>query len=178
MVFQGGLAIGSAIWGLTAEHFGNSAALSGAAIGLVVGLIAALPYRLIAGEKLDLTPSLHWPEPVVAIELNLEEGPVLITIEYRIDPARSHDFAEAMHALSRVRRRDGAIRWSLWKDTALPNRYLETYVVESWAEHLRQHERMTVADLGEEARVRAFHIGDKPPLVSHLIYAHDTHGVR
>ncbi len=178
LVFQGGLAIGSAIWGLTAERFGNSAALSGAAIGLMVGLIAALPYRLIAGEKLDLTPSLHWPEPVVAIELNPEEGPVLITIEYRIDPARSHDFAEAMHALSRVRRRDGAIRWSLWKDTALPNRYLETYVVESWAEHLRQHERMTVADLGEEARVRAFHIGDQPPLVSHLIYAHDTHGVR
>ncbi|MFB2919130.1 MULTISPECIES: MFS transporter [Aerosakkonema] len=177
LVFQGGIATGSAFWGLAAERWGNSTALSGAAIGLVIGLVAAVPYRLVTSEKLDLTPSLHWPEPVVAIELNPEQGPVLITIEYRIDTARSQEFAKAMHALSRLRRRDGAIRWGLWEDTADPSRYVETYVVESWAEHLRQHERFTVADRTEEARVRAFHIGDKPPIVSHLIYTGQTESV-
>lgn len=174
LVFQGGIAIGSALWGTVAEHLGNPTALLGAAIGLGVGLIAAPRYRLTAGEKLDLTPSSHWPEPNVVIELRPDDGPVLITVEYRIEPTRSRDFAKVMHDLSRARRRDGAIRWGLFHDTADPSRYVETFVVESWAEHLRQHERVTVADRAAEERAFAFHIGDAPPTVSHLIYAYHT----
>ena len=78
-----------------------------------------------------------------------------------------------MHDLGRIRRRDGAIRWGLFSDTSNPSRYVETFVVESWAEHLRQHERVTVADRADEERARAFHMGETPPIVSHLIYAHD-----
>lgn len=137
LVFQGGIAAGSAVWGVAADRLGNSTALLGAAIGLVVGLTAAARYRLKGGDKLNLTPSLHWAEPTVMIELRPDDGPVLITVEYHIDPARSQEFAQAMHALSRSRRRDGAIRWGLFHDTAEPSRYLETFVVESWAEHLR-----------------------------------------
>ena len=174
LVFQGGLAIGSAVWGLAAERLGNSTALTGAAIGLTVGLVVAVRYPLMAGEKLDLTTSLYWPEPTVVIELRPDDGPVLITVEYRIDPERSPDFARAMHRLSCARRRDGAIRWGLFSDTADPSRYVETFVVESWAEHLRQHERVTAADRADEEQARAFHIGNTPPVVSHLIYAHET----
>lgn len=174
LVFQGGIAVGSALWGLVAEHLGNSTALLGAAIGLIVGLTAAARYQLTASEKLDLTPSLHWPEPTVMIDLHPEDGPVLITIEYHIDPERGCDFARVMHDLCGVRRRDGAIRWGLFHDTADPSRYVETFIVESWAEHLRQHERVTVADRAAEERARAFHIGDAPPTVSHLIYAYDN----
>lgn len=177
LVFQGGIAVGSAVWGLTAERLGNSTALLLAAIGLVVGLIAAIRYRLVAGEKLDLTPSLHWPEPIVVIDLPPDEGPVLITVEYRIDLERSHEFTQAMHEVSRSRRRDGAIRWGLFEDTADPTRFLETFVVESWAEHLRQHERVTVADRAAEQLALSFHIGDTPPIVSHLIYAHEKHNL-
>lgn len=79
-----------------------------------------------------------------------------------------------LHALSSVRRRDGAIRWGLFYDTADPSRYVETFIVESWAEHLRQHERVTVADRAVEERALAFQIGDAPPTVSHLIYTYDT----
>ena len=174
LVFQGGLAIGSAVWGIAAERFGNSTALTGAAIGLAVGLLAAVRYPLMAGEKLDLTTSLYWPEPTVVIELRPDDGPVLITVEYRIDPERSPDFARAMHRLSCARRRDGAIRWGLFSDTADPSRYIETFVVESWAEHLRQHERVTAADRADEQSARTFHVGDTPPVVSHLIYTHET----
>ncbi len=143
-----------------------------------MGLLAAVRYRLMAGEKLDFTPSLHWPEPNVVIELPPDEGPVLITVEYRIDPERSREFAKAMHDLSISRRRDGAIRWGLFEDTADPSRYLETFVVESWAEHLRQHERVTAADRTDQERASAFHIGDTPPIIAHLIYAHDVEGDR
>ncbi len=174
LVFQGGIAVGSALWGIVAEHLGNSTALLGAAIGLILGLTAATRYQLTAGENLDLTPSLHWAEPKVVIDLRPDDGPVLITVEYHIDLLRSSDFTVAMHDLGRVRRRDGAVRWGLFHDTSDPSRYVETFIVESWAEHLRQHERVTVADLAIEERALSFHIGDAPPTVSHLIYAHQA----
>ena len=174
LVFQGGIAVGSVLWGIVAEHLGNRTALLGAAIGLIVGLVAAPRYRLTADEKLDLTPSLHWSEPTVMINLRPEDGPVLITIEYHIDPERGRDFAVVMHDLRRVRRRDGAIRWGLFNDTADPSRYVETFIVESWAEHLRQHERFTITDRAVEERAYSFQIGSTAPTVSHLIYAYHT----
>jgi predicted MFS family arabinose efflux permease len=174
LVFQGGVAAGSAIWGLAAERLGNSTTLLVAAIGLFIGLIAAVRYQLKCNDQLNLAPSLHWSEPTVMIDLRPDDGPVLITVEYCIDPERSPEFTKAMHSLSRARRRDGAIRWGLFHDTADPSRYVETFIVESWVEHLRQHERVTVADIADEERVRTFHIGNQPPIVSHLIYAHDA----
>lgn len=102
---------------------------------------------------------------------------MLITVEYRVAPKQSHDFAVAMHAVSDARRRDGAIRWGLFYNTADPSRYVETFVVESWAEHLRQHERVTLTDRSAEERAYSFHIGDKPPIVSHLIYAHERESI-
>jgi quinol monooxygenase YgiN len=99
------------------------------------------------GEGLDLSPSLRWPEPAVVIGVEPEEGPVLVTVEYRVYPERSQEFVRVMHEFGRIRRRDGAARWGLFRDLADPTRYLETFLVESWAEHLRQHERLTMADL-------------------------------
>ena len=78
-----------------------------------------------------------------------------------------------MQAVRRIRRRDGAIRWGLYEDAAIPGRYLETFVVESWAEHLRQHERVTVSDRDMEALAQAFHQGPEPPKVTHLIAARE-----
>ena len=69
--------------------------------------------------------------------------------------------------------RDGAMRWGLFNDPASPTRYVETFLVESWAEHMRQHERVTVADHEAEEVSRAFHIGDQPPVVAHFIAAND-----
>jgi quinol monooxygenase YgiN len=131
-------------------------------------------YPLMTDDEVDLTPSMHWHDPPVASELRLEDGPVLVMVEYCIDPQRMSEFVQVMQALRLVRRRDGAIRWGLFRDTANPNRCVETFVVESWAEHLRQHERFTMTDRIAEEQVRAFHIGEDPPKVSHLISAHVT----
>jgi MFS family permease len=172
LVFQGGMAVGSAFWGLIAQQFGIAIALTGAAIGLLLGLLTAVPYRLLSNQQLDLSPSHHWSEPVVMVELRSEDGPILVTIEYRIDPMRAKEFVEAMHDISITRRRDGAIRWGLFFDTADPERYLETYIVESWAEHLCQHDRITVADRQASAHVLNYLV-ETPPKVTHLVYAHD-----
>jgi len=172
LVFQGGMAAGSALWGTVATHRSIPLALQYAAVGLIIGSLAMTRYRLQAEDVIDLTPSMHWHEPVVVNQPDLEDGPVLVTVEYRIVPEHACNFARAMHAMRAIRRRDGALRWGLFGDAADPGRYLETFVVESWAEHLRQHERMTVADREIENSIRAFHRGNSPPTVSHLISAY------
>jgi MFS family permease len=172
LMFQAGMAAGSVLWGAVTEHAGIAVALSCAAAGLIVGLAAMVRYPMKGDEELDLTPSRHWPEATVIIEPHPDDGPVLVMVEYRIDPKQARDFIAAMKAVRQERLRDGAFRSGLYRDPADPGRYVETFVVESWAEHLRQHERVTVSDRIAEDRARAFHIGDAPPVVSHYIYAH------
>jgi transmembrane secretion effector len=174
LTFQGGMAAGSLIWGSLAQHGGISVALWCAAGGLIVGLSATAWYPLTESEELDLTPSSHWPEPALAIAPDPEEGPVLVMVEYRIRPEQAQDFTLAMRAVQEQRLRDGAFRSGLYRDPADPSRYLETFVVESWAEHLRLHERMTVSDRIVEERARDFHIGRRPPAISHYVYAHTS----
>ncbi len=169
LVFFGGLACGSAIWGAVATRLGTSRALLSAACAMMLTLLAALRYRLMAGESLDLNPSLHWSEPTVVSEPHPEDGPVLVTVEYLIDPGRAEGFHEAMREMRRILRRDGAMRWGLFNDQAEPGRYLETFLVESWAEHMRQHARVTNADRAIQDRARSFHLGPEPPVVTHLI---------
>jgi MFS family permease len=169
LVSQGGLAGGSAVWGLVADQFGASAALLASAVLLVLGLAATRRWSLRTGEDLDLTPSQHWPEPELAIEPTAEDGPVLVTVEYRVAPEQQPAFHQAMAEVQLIRRRDGAMRWGLFRDASNPERFLETFVVASWAEHLRQHARVTVADRDVEERARAFQMPGSAPIVSHFI---------
>ena len=172
LIFQGGMAAGGILWGVVTEHAGITVALLSAAVGMMISLAAMARFPLSKSEELDLTPSRHWPEPILAIAPDPGEGPVLVMVEYRIRPERAQDFTLAMQAVREQRLRDGAFRSSLYRDPADPSRYLETFVVESWAEHLRLYERATVSDRIVEERARAFHIGRRPPAVSHYVYAH------
>jgi hypothetical protein len=146
----------------------------GAGAVLVIGLVTMIRWPLAAAEGLNLEPAGQWPDPNVLVEPEHEQGPVLVTIEYRVAPEQLGELASAMQPLGRIRRRDGAMRWSPFFDPADPRRCRETFVVESWVELLRQHERMTVSDQTVQERVRAFHIGDDPPVVSHLVYLSPT----
>jgi MFS family permease len=173
LVFQGAMAVGSVIWGEVASRFGLRTTLFVAGITLLVAAAATARLRLTASRELDTSPSLHLPEPTLMLERHPDHGPVLVTVVYFIDPERGTEFARAMEALRRIRRRDGAIRWGLFEDAAVPGRYIETFVVDSWAEHLRQHERMTVSDREVEAKAQAFHRAADPPTVTHWIAARD-----
>lgn len=171
VVFQGGLGIGSALWGLVAQHVGTSAALALSALGVVLGLAAIRRWPLRAITTRDLAPSAHWPEPHVDVIPNADDGPVLVEVEYWIDPVHAAPFGQAIHELESIRLRDGAIHWAVYHDLSREGRYVETFVVESWLEHLRQHDRVTVSDRTIQERVLRFHIVGTPPLVSHLIAA-------
>jgi MFS family permease len=176
MVFQGGLAIGSAFWGAFAEHISTPVALSLAAGTLLVGLPISRRYSLSCSTDLDHSPgrlpsALNRAGPQIVIEPNPEDGPVLVTVTFRIDPQKAEEFVCAALELGRVRRRDGAMRWSLFADPFDPGRYMETYVVESWLARQRQIERFTVADHAIRNLVFGFHIDSSPPVVSRMILA-------
>jgi hypothetical protein len=175
LTYFAGLGVYSAMWGTIAVHVGVARALLIAALALGIGLSLGARFRVGLGEGLDFEPSSR-PWPSVVNEPDVERGPVLVTVEYRVDPGRAKEFTAAMLELGRVRRRDGAMRWGLFEDLAAAGRYLETFVVESWVEHLRQHERATVSDRQIWERVRSFHLNETPPTVSHLLYAyHEEH---
>jgi MFS family permease len=171
LVFQGSLAFGSFAWGLTASAAGVRTALAIAAGGLLAGVVLARRWPLGPGEEVDLSPAAGWSEPELTVEPSPRDGPVLVTLEYRVPDERAADFVEAMQELGRVRRRDGAFAWDLYEDLEDPGRYLETFTVGSWSEHMRQHGRRTVADLEIEERVKSMHADGSGPVARHLLWA-------
>jgi len=172
LVIQGSMALGAVVWGSVAARAGIPMALLGGAGGLGVGLLLVGRFRLEQHAGLDLTPSPSALPPPPKLDADaLEDGPVLVTVDYRIDPARADDFLEAMQDLGRVRRRDGAELWEVFRDAADPARFVETFTAESWVEHLRQHARVTVSDRVLRDVARSFHVGAEPPVVTHLIGA-------
>ena len=93
-----------------------------------------------------------------------------MTVEYRIRPQDRDVFLQALAKLEHGRRRDGAYAWGVFEDTAQEGRMLETFLVESWMEHLRQHERVTNADRLVQEAVQQFNLAG-PPKVTHFIAA-------
>lgn len=176
LVFQGSLSLGSVLWGAIAQQTNIATALSISAIGMIICVLLTRAYRLRCTELLDLRASLHWDRPTLVFEPCPNDGPVFISLEYRIDPANAEEFVKAMKVLGRVRRRDGAIQWGIYQDLSDPGRFVETILVESWVEHKRQYERVTNSDKAIEDRVRAFHIGQEPPKISQTIYADPLKG--
>jgi MFS family permease len=171
LVFSASMAAGSFGWGALAERFGNANALSLAAVVLICGLATTLRWPLGAIQHLDLSPSMHWNDPKLVITPDPEDGPVLITVEYRVPAERANDFIQAMEAMRSFRYREGAIRWDLFRDLADPDRYVENFIAPSWAEHMRQHERVTVADQAIEAHAFSFQQSGFTQFATHLIAA-------
>jgi len=171
LIFYAGLTAGSALWGAVADHAGVAEALLISVAGMIIGLLFTLRFHLKSGEGLNLSPSRQWPTLIVHHDLEPERGPVLITVEYEIDSARSAEFASAMDEVRRIRRRDGALQWGLFTDAAMPGRFTEVFLMKSWLEYLRQRERATVSDRDYVEKVRVFHQGPGGPVVRRLIAA-------
>ena len=169
-VYFGAHTAGSALWGQVAALLGLPLALFIAAAGAFLAIPLTWRWHLQTGVDIDLTPSMHWPAPIVSREVAQDRGPVLVTVEYRIDPAQRPPFLAALDRLGEERRRDGAYRWGVFEDAADPTRFVETFMVESWLEHLRQHERVTNADRVMQSEVWQFHLEGEPK-VTHMIAA-------
>jgi MFS family permease len=169
-VFFGAMTLGSAIWGQVAAMLGLPAAHFIAAAGALAAVPLTWRWKLQTAAGIDLTPSMHWPAPVLAHAVEEDKGPVLVTVDYRIKPENRDAFLRALERLGQERRRDGAYAWGIFEDTGTQGRFLETFLVESWLEHLRQHQRVTNADRVLQDAVHHFHI-EGAPQVSHYVAA-------
>ena len=169
-VMFGALTIGSAIWGELAALVGLTAALLIAAAGAIIAIPLTRPWKVQTGAVDDLSPSMHWPAPITTSAIEPDRGPVLVTVEYHIDPKNREPFLHALGRSARVRRRDGAYGWGVFEDPAKEGRFIETFLMDSWLDHLRQHQRVTKADRIAEQVVRRFQVGDGPK-TTHLVGA-------
>src|SRR5262249_58188111 len=137
------------------------------------GALAAIPltwrWKLQTGAAVDHTPAMHWPEPVVTHAVERDQGPVVVTMEYRIDPRDRGRFLAAMEQLGSQRRRNGAYGWGIVDDSVSEGRMMEIFLVESWLEHLRQRERVTRADRALQDVVNQFQTEGGEPKIAHFI---------
>jgi predicted MFS family arabinose efflux permease len=188
VVFQGGNAIGSAVMGIAAGYAGLSVTLAIAAAGLALGPLAALAWRFQAIRPEELLPAGDWPAPHLAAGTESADstgsasaepaGPVLVTVEYVARPGQAGELMAALEQTRFSRRRTGATSWRAWQDASDANRILEQFVVASWAEHLRQHERVTKRDQDRLDKVRALADPDHPVTVTHWLAPHPARATR
>ena len=176
MVFFGAMSLGSIIWGNVASALPLAQTLMIAGGILVIGALATIRNRLNLGDDRDLEPSLHWPTPKLANGLgeapaSLDQGPVMVTIEYYVNKQDWRDFKTSIQQLGVARKRYGAYQWGVFQDTANPNRFLEYFFESSWLHHLQHHEHTSEEDRQQQIIVNQFHEKSESPLVSHFLSA-------
>jgi len=166
---QASLAVGSALWGALASAAGVRISLGVSAGALV---LLHLVHRRVAvemGKESDVMPGAQLPELTITGEPLPDDGPVLIQIEYRIDASNRNGFVRAIRRVGPTRRRNGATSWRVYRDLGEEDRYVERYVIASWAEYVRLRSRMTMTDSRLQAQVEQLQRPDVPIRVSRLI---------
>ena len=165
----GAFAIGSAFWGAVSDIAGLSAALIAAGLLMAAGLLLARPFPLRMGASHEVTQGTPWDELFVEAEPSPEAGPVAVEVGYRIRPGEDRDFLDTISLMKAPRRRDGATFWRIYKDLGEPSRYVERFIVASWADYLHQRARATLADQTLEAELRVYLAPGESVHTSHYI---------
>ncbi|MEX2367053.1 MAG: MFS transporter [Pseudohongiellaceae bacterium] len=167
--FMGSLAIGPVVWGGIADLTDLPTAMIIASTGLAIASFYTRRWPVSGNEAMDHTPSGHWriPEPVTDIDPH--QGPVMITIRYEVDDQNLAEFLRLMELLGKSRKRDGAFVWGIMQDTTVPGVYLEYYLIESWLDHLRQHERISRQDAAIQHQIRSLLVADTAPVITHYV---------
>jgi len=166
---QASLALGSVLWGAVASAAGTRVALAASAALLFLLHLVNRGVQVRMGTEADVTPGVQLPDLAIAVEPLPDDGPVLIQIEYRIAPENQEAFLRAIHAVARVRRRNGASSWRVFRDLGEDGLFVERFVIASWAEYVRLRTRMTVADRKLQDRVEELQRPDTTLRVSRLI---------
>jgi MFS family permease len=165
----GGMAIGSWMFGELAGMADVRTSLMVSAMLLLLGLLLGWARPLPEVKDLDLDPIARWTEPEVAVPVEPRTGPVVVTIDYRIPEASIPAFLTVMNERRRIRMRDGARHWTLLRDLADPELWIERYHVPTWLDYIRHNQRRTNADADNFHRLRALHTGAEPPRVHRMI---------
>ncbi len=169
MTMQGGLALGSGVWGSVATAADTRVALAIAAAVLALMIVATRRVQVTMGEEAAVTTGVKLSDLVVAAEPQPDDGPILIQIEYHIAAENRSHFMRAIYLLEPVRRRNGASSWRVYRDLGEDGRFVERFLIESWAEYTRLRGRLTLTDQQFDADVKRLQQPDTPIRVSRLI---------
>ena len=169
MAAFGGLALGSWMWGAVASSNGLAIAMMAAAVVASACALIGRWLPLAKVEDLNLDPLRGWKEPVTAVPVEPRTGPVVVTIEYIIEEEDILEFLAAMAERRRIRRRDGALSWTLLRDLADPRVWIERYHTPTWLDYIRHNSRLTQEDAVIPERLRALHRGPDQPVVRRMI---------
>jgi MFS family permease len=159
-----GMAIGSWFWGFIARTYDIKTAFIASGSAMVASLLLALFFPMTREEAPDLTPTRTRPIDDLQGPVGPNDGPIVVTIEYHVGPENFRAFVEAMEDLGRIRRRNGAQRWTLSQDVNDPTRWVERFHSLTWLDHLRRQTRHTRADQAVSDRVTSLREG---PIVVH-----------
>src|SRR5689334_3255252 len=132
MGVAGGQALGSLSWGVLADWLGLVPVLLGAAVLLALGAARVVARPLRDASNLDRSPAGWWPDPILVLEPELEDGPVLVTVAYTVPPEHVSRFLDAMVPVRRMKMRTGAISFAVYRDGADPQRFVEVAQYPSW----------------------------------------------
>ena len=168
IVFQGGGAVGAAIFGVIAGPAGLSPTLAIAAAGLALSPLAGLVWRFRRIPPESLLPAGDVPAPQLAPD-QTPEGPVLVSIEYWAQPGHGDELMTALKGIKNTRRRTGGTSWRAWQDAGDPSRVLEQWVVASWDEHILQHDRVTRREQDHLNEIRELTDPAHPVTVTHWL---------
>lgn len=142
----GGMAMGAWGWGAVAAHLGtgNAMMLSGLVVCCtpLLGVVWRLPGKIPDGLEMHQQEQ----QPRVGLAMTARSGPIIIEVDYRVDPDKARDYYEAMQNLRSARLRSGAFGWTLARDIGDPELWTETYQCPTWSDYLRQRDRMTQGD--------------------------------
>jgi predicted MFS family arabinose efflux permease len=172
-VIFGATTVGSVAWGKLAGLEGLPIAHFVAAAGILIAVPLTWRWKLQTGVGLDLSPSLHWRAPAVTMKVENNQGPVLVTVQYRVDAKDRAAFIGALDELRHQRKRDGAFAWGAYEDTADGELFVETFLIESWLELKHARERVTNADRMQEEQIRP--LLKEPPQVRLMIAPERAH---
>jgi quinol monooxygenase YgiN len=172
LVFQGGQSLTAPLWGALAGTLGLTVCLLAGSGVLLAGAVSVRRWPLHGTDAIDPTPSDHWPVPPLVFEPGPADGPVLVSVAYRVAPGSRAAFTDCMDHVARSRRRAGALTWGLYQDGNDADRFIENYLVASWSEHLAQHHsRLTATDRRYEERARRLLVEGTAPEVTHAFDA-------
>jgi hypothetical protein len=163
------MALGSLFWGTIARETDIPTSLMYAAAGGFLAIGLTWRWHLSGIEDSDLSASFHWEMPITHDQVTLDRAPVMILVEYQVKPDKVKEFLSLVHLLGKHRKRDGAFSWDILESAKVSSTYVETYMIGSWLEHLRQHERVTIEDKQIQKDIRLLLLDGTTPNVSHFI---------
>jgi MFS family permease len=152
----GGIGIGAWIWGTVAGSHGLNFALTASGVAVMATFALGLLARLPRSETEAQASVVIGNEPEVAMNVTMRSGPVAIELEYDVDPAQAREFYDIMLKVQKVRQRNGGFGWSISRDIARPELWLERYNCPTWGDYLRMRTRYTQADLDVQAEATGF----------------------